>query len=297
MRPYDNTAQMNGQTHPRRTLRLSGDPFWDLVATAKRLQAPGGCAWDRAQTLQSLVPHLIEETWEVFEAVRSRRPRHLQEELGDVLYTVLFLALIAERRGFADLRTLLDATRRKMVRRHPHVFGTRYAATPRDAYQRGRQPNAVSRGVLRPPAQRPFGRCWLAGGMPCDGTRKPPASCGGRSRDCGRLTDDPNDPVPGERERQPDREAQHHIGSARIKGRKHRFPLVRDSSKYSSEHFDAIVASASVGGKRNFRPPNAWSIPPTSPAPAEIRQAEKEAARRDAGQLSLPSEMVWVELT
>ncbi len=96
----------------------AGDPFWDLVATAKRLQAPGGCPWDRTQTVSSLLPYLIEETWEVFEAARShgapraepvgpsdppvgrnperahgRRPwceskdRHedLREELGDVL--------------------------------------------------------------------------------------------------------------------------------------------------------------------------------------------------------------------
>lgn len=112
------------------------DPFWRLVATAKRLQAPGGCPWDRAQTVRSLLPYLIEEAWEVFEAVRSRRQEELQEELGDVLYTVLFLALIAEREGWCTLEALLTTTREKMVRRHPHVFGLISASTPQEAYRR-----------------------------------------------------------------------------------------------------------------------------------------------------------------
>lgn len=118
------------------------DPFWDLVATAKRLHAPGGCAWDRAQTVHTLLPYLVEETWEVFETVRSRRTTQLAEELGDVLYTVLFLALKAERRGWCTLNGLLTATRRKMIRRHPHVFGARTAGNAAAAY---RQWQAIKR--------------------------------------------------------------------------------------------------------------------------------------------------------
>ena len=125
---HHNTARRKRQTS-------AADPFWDLVATARRLQAPGGCAWDRAQTVPSLLPYLIEETWEVFETVRSRRRRALAEELGDVLYTVLFMALKAERRGGRSLEQLLTATRRKMVRRHPHVFGAQRAVTPSAAYR------------------------------------------------------------------------------------------------------------------------------------------------------------------
>ena len=119
----------------RRTRQTRTDPFWDLVATARRLQAPGGCAWDRAQTIQSLLPYLVEETWEVFETVRSRRHRALPEELGDVLYTVLFMALKAERQGRGSLEQLLTQTRRKMVRRHPHVFGNGRAGSPAAAYR------------------------------------------------------------------------------------------------------------------------------------------------------------------
>jgi tetrapyrrole methylase family protein/MazG family protein len=106
------------------------------VATARRLQAPGGCRWDRAQTVASLLPYLIEETWEVFEVVRRRRYRELEEELGDVLYAVLFLALIAERRGWSRLDRLLERVEAKMVRRHPHVFGGGRADTVRAVVKR-----------------------------------------------------------------------------------------------------------------------------------------------------------------
>ena len=121
-----------GQT---RRLNTPDDPFWGLVETAKRLQAPGGCAWDRAQTIESLLPYLIEETWEVFDAIRRRRAKDVQEELGDALYTILFMSLIAERTRQGSLRSLLRATREKMIRRHPHVFGNRSAATPKEAYR------------------------------------------------------------------------------------------------------------------------------------------------------------------
>lgn len=132
------------------------DPFWDLVATATRLQAPGGCPWDRAQTTASLLPHLIEETWEVFEAAQRGQRRAFLDELGDVLYTVLFLALIAQREGWGSLRTILTNTRRKMIRRHPHVFGASTAHTAEEAIRSWRtvkqaEGAAPSRGkTLRP---------------------------------------------------------------------------------------------------------------------------------------------------
>ena len=115
--------------------RIPSDPFWALVATARRLYGPGGCAWDRAQTVNSLLPYLVEETWEVFETARSKHRKQLQEELGDVLYTTLFLTLIAERRGWFRLDTLLRNAREKMVRRHPHVFAGAAAPSSRSAYR------------------------------------------------------------------------------------------------------------------------------------------------------------------
>ena len=106
-----------------------------LEATARRLQAPGGCPWDRAQTVDSLLPHLIEEVWEAFSAHHRGGAAELEEELGDVLYTTLFLALLAERDGLFQLDRMLDRTREKMERRHPHVFGAHAAASPEDAYR------------------------------------------------------------------------------------------------------------------------------------------------------------------
>lgn len=154
------------RTHTRRMSRSPArqgslgagrkDPFWDLVATAQRLQRPRGCPWDRAQTVQSLLPHLVEEVWEVFCAVRQRRRAHLEEELGDVLYTVVFLALVAERQGWFDLKTLLAKTQQKMIRRHPHVFGTKRARSPDEAYahwqrvKRRERPGGASWAGVRP---------------------------------------------------------------------------------------------------------------------------------------------------
>ena len=113
---------------------LTRDPFWNLVATARRLNGPAGCPWDRAQSVQSLLPHLVEEVWEAFCAGRRRKRRDLEEELGDVLYTVVFLSLLAQRQGWFDLTTLLRNTRQKMVRRHPHVFGSTRAHSAQEAY-------------------------------------------------------------------------------------------------------------------------------------------------------------------
>jgi uncharacterized protein YabN with tetrapyrrole methylase and pyrophosphatase domain len=115
--------------------------------TARRLLAPGGCPWDRAQTVSSLLPYLAEETWEVFESARARRRGALQDELGDVLYTVLFLALLAERRGWFTPQQMLESTTRKMIRRHPHVFGPRPARSPAQAYRRWQR---VKRGEGAP---------------------------------------------------------------------------------------------------------------------------------------------------
>lgn len=114
--------------------RRRQDVFWNLVATARHLQGPRGCPWDRAQTVPSLLPHLVEEVWEAFCAVRKQRRAHVQEELGDVLYTVVFLALIAEGEGWWSLVSLLEKTRQKMKRRHPHVFGLQHARTAQEAY-------------------------------------------------------------------------------------------------------------------------------------------------------------------
>ena len=123
---------------------LRADAFWSLVETSRVLQAPGGCPWDRKQTVATLLPCLVEEAWEVYEAVqRNHSADELEEELGDLLYTVVFMAMRGEQDGALSLRRMLDKTHNKMIRRHPHVFANRPAKTATEAY---RNWQAIKRG-------------------------------------------------------------------------------------------------------------------------------------------------------
>jgi XTP/dITP diphosphohydrolase len=102
----------------------------ELIATLERLRAPGGCAWDRDQTHASLVQYLVEESAELVEAIESGSDDELVEELGDVLYQVLFHADIAAEAGRFTLEDVAAHMTQKMVGRHPHVFGDAVAETP-----------------------------------------------------------------------------------------------------------------------------------------------------------------------
>jgi tetrapyrrole methylase family protein/MazG family protein len=104
--------------------------FPGLVEILSRLRAPDGCPWDREQTHESLLKHLLEESVEVVEAVRAGDPDHLAEELGDVLLQVVFHAQIGAEAGTFTIDDVVRSISEKMVRRHPHVFGTAVAATP-----------------------------------------------------------------------------------------------------------------------------------------------------------------------
>ena len=103
--------------------------FPGLVEILSRLRAPDGCPWDREQTHESLLKHLLEESVEVVEAVRSGDRPHLAEELGDVLLQVVFHAQIGAEEGTFTIDDVVASISEKMVRRHPHVFGTAVAAT------------------------------------------------------------------------------------------------------------------------------------------------------------------------
>ena len=87
------------------------------------LRAPGGCPWDREQTHQSIRRNMLEEAYEVVEAIDEQSPQHLQEELGDVLLQVVFHACMAQEKGWFDLGAVVDGVCQKLVFRHPHVFG------------------------------------------------------------------------------------------------------------------------------------------------------------------------------
>ena len=96
----------------------------DLIATSHKLRAPGGCPWDAEQTHESLLTYLIEETYELVDAVQSKDPKAIKEELGDVLYNVIFHADIAEANGDFNIQDVAQYMEDKMKSRHPHVFGT-----------------------------------------------------------------------------------------------------------------------------------------------------------------------------
>jgi len=97
--------------------------FEELVQVMKILHGPDGCPWDREQTHESLKPYLIEEAYEVIEAIDSGSDEHLIEELGDVLLQVVFHAEIADREGRFTIEDVIRVIIEKLKRRHPHVFG------------------------------------------------------------------------------------------------------------------------------------------------------------------------------
>jgi MazG family protein len=97
--------------------------FEESVAIMARLRAPGGCPWDREQTFDTIRKYTLEEAYEVFDAIERRDFAHLSEELGDLLLQVLFYAEMAANEGRFSITDVLDHLNRKLVRRHPHVFG------------------------------------------------------------------------------------------------------------------------------------------------------------------------------
>ena len=104
--------------------RSAANQFQKLCEIVAKLRAPGGCPWDREQTHESLLPALIEEAYEVAEAARAKDDAHFREELGDLLLLVVMHAEIARETGRFDIGKIIREASDKLVRRHPHVFGT-----------------------------------------------------------------------------------------------------------------------------------------------------------------------------
>jgi MazG family protein len=113
-----NTGQVLG-TDPARAAAA----FERSAAIMARLRAPGGCPWDREQTFETIRKYTLEEAYEVFDAIERRDFPHLEEELGDLLLQVLFYAEMAANEGHFTIADVLDHLNRKLIRRHPHVFG------------------------------------------------------------------------------------------------------------------------------------------------------------------------------
>jgi MazG family protein len=118
------------------------EDFAKLCDIVAKLRAPGGCPWDREQTNQSLVPALIEEAYETAEAARAQDDAHFREELGDLLLLVVMHAQIARESSRFDIEEVIGQVSDKLIRRHPHVFGTSEA---RDAAAVLKQWEAIKR--------------------------------------------------------------------------------------------------------------------------------------------------------
>ena len=111
---------------------MTGAKFEKLVEIMARLRGPDGCPWDKQQDRNSLKPMLVEETYEVLEAIDNNDPDGLAEELGDLLLHIVFQAQLGKEDGDFDIDAVIDGICDKLVRRHPHVFGTETASTPEE---------------------------------------------------------------------------------------------------------------------------------------------------------------------
>jgi MazG family protein len=125
--------------------KLAGKWFEKLVALQARLRGPGGCPWDREQTHESLRKFLIEETYEVLDAMETADPRKFSSELGDLLLQIIFHSILAEEEGRFTISDVIEAVHTKMVRRHPHVFGNVKAENSADVLKNWEQIKAAER--------------------------------------------------------------------------------------------------------------------------------------------------------
>lgn len=114
----------------------AGEKFAELVRVMGRLRAPGGCPWDRKQTFETIKSYLLEEAYEVMDAIDAQDWPGLREELGDLLLQPVFFAELANEQGLFSIADSLDEINRKLIRRHPHIFGDATADTAEDVKRR-----------------------------------------------------------------------------------------------------------------------------------------------------------------
>ena len=118
--------------------KIMSKNFDELVNVMARLRAPGGCPWDREQTYESLAPYLLEEAFETFDAIQETKEgktENLREELGDLLLQIIFHSQIAEEKNDFTIEDVCASITRKMILRHPHVFGDKKLDTANDVLQ------------------------------------------------------------------------------------------------------------------------------------------------------------------
>lgn len=122
--------------------------FDELLTILARLRAPGGCPWDIEQDHQTLKPYLLEESYEVLEAIDSGSPRHLAEELGDLLLQIVFHAQVASEQGHFHMGDVITSICEKLIRRHPHVFADAKAEDADAVARQWRRIKAVEKGEI-----------------------------------------------------------------------------------------------------------------------------------------------------
>jgi tetrapyrrole methylase family protein/MazG family protein len=136
-----------------RFVEPSGPAFRHLVEVMAQLRAPGGCPWDAEQTHATLARHLLEESYEVLDAIDAGDLDALREELGDLVIQIVFHSNIAFEEGAFTIADVLDDLRAKLIRRHPHVFGDVEVSGPEDVkrnwerIKKDERPRAVYEGI------------------------------------------------------------------------------------------------------------------------------------------------------
>jgi MazG family protein len=155
------TIRDNGLLPSETEEKTTGQRFERLVEIMARLRAPGGCPWDREQTFDTIKPYLLEESYEVMDAIDRRDWPGLREELGDLLLQSVFFAQMASEQGSFRIDDSIDSIVEKLIRRHPHVFGSGKADTPdavkkrwdeikaEEKRQRGEKERTLLEGVPR----------------------------------------------------------------------------------------------------------------------------------------------------
>ena len=124
--------------------------FTDILDVIDTLRSPDGCPWDRVQTKEDLGRYLRDEVYEVLDAIKKREPDELKEELGDALFQIFFLMRIAEESREFTIDDVIKTIVQKMVRRHPHVFGTASAPTIEAVRERWKEIKAEEKGTAVP---------------------------------------------------------------------------------------------------------------------------------------------------
>ncbi len=135
-----------------------------LEKLVERLRGDGGCPWDKEQTRETLKPMLIEEAYEVLDALDSGDPAELKDELGDLLFQVVFHAQISRERDEFALADIIDRSHEKMVRRHPHIFGNADLKTSEEVLKNWEDIKAAEKGIKS--AAHPGSQRSLLDGIP-----------------------------------------------------------------------------------------------------------------------------------